>query len=63
MMITCWNCGTEMEKLEQTSGVEEYKASLISLLSSMQTLFENTEHPDLAMVYGDVIYVIENFDA
>ena len=57
MMVKCWNCGTEMEK----RGVEEYKASLISLLSSMQTLFENTEHPDLAMVYGDVIYVIENF--
>jgi len=58
MMVKCWNCGTEMEK----RGVEEYKASLISFLSRMQELFENTEHPDLANVYGDVIYVIENFD-
>ena len=59
MMVKCWNCGTEIEK----RGAEEYKASLVALLSSMQTLFENTEHPDIAMVYGDVIYVIENFDA
>ena len=58
MMVKCWNCGTEMEK----RGAEEYKSSLISFLSKMQELFENTEHPDLAYVYGDVIYVIENFD-
>lgn len=57
MMVKCWNCGTEMEK----QGVEEYKASLISFLTNMQTLFENTEHFDLSTVYGDVIYVIENF--
>ena len=61
MMVKCWNCGTEMEKQVENSGVEEYKSSLISFLSSMQTLFDNTEHPDLASVYGDVIYVIEQF--
>jgi hypothetical protein len=51
----------ELRYRDGKTGAEEYKASLISFLSSMQTLFENTEHPDLASVYGDVIYVIENF--
>jgi hypothetical protein len=47
----------------ENSGVEEYKTSLISVLSRMQELFDRIEHPELASVYGDIIYMIENFDA
>lgn len=57
MMVTCWNCGTEMEK----KGAEEYKASLLSFLHSMEELFDRTDNPDVANIYKDVIYVIENF--
>lgn len=58
MIVKCWNCGTEMEKL----GEEKFKASLTAVLERLAHIHHATGDIDKASAYEDVIYIVENFD-
>jgi hypothetical protein len=62
MMVKCWNCGNEMEKQVEKSGVEEYKASLLANVRKLEEVFSTVGDNYRASAYEDIIYLIENFD-
>lgn len=62
MIVTCWNCGTEMEKAVERSGVEEYKSSLLNNITKLEEVFSTVGDNYRAQAYQDIIYLIENFE-
>ena len=62
MIITCWNCKTEMEKTVEKSGVEEYKSSLLINIKNIEQVFRTVGDTYRADAYQDIVYLIENFE-
>ena len=58
MQVKCWNCGIELEK----RGEAEYKSALLTVLEKLYATHIMVGDRDKAEAYGDVIYVIQNFD-
>lgn len=58
MMITCWNCGTEMEK----AGVQEYKASLRNVIERLHYTHKIVGDEYKASAFEDVLYILDNYD-
>lgn len=58
MTFKCWNCGTELEK----RGEAEYKSALLKVMENLYETHMVVGDKDKAEAYGDVIYVIKNFD-
>lgn len=58
MQVKCWNCGTELEK----RGEAEYKSALLKVMENLYETHMMVGDKDKAEAYGDVIYVIKNFD-